>query len=114
MTGPHAITVRKVKFEFPDELDDVLAGADPVRESCPVAFSLTMPYLDPYLIRTFRFRSPTTSPMPAWPPTSGSSSGRKRSTSRITAGSTRFKRSSNPGLIDPGPIPAPILSQYTA
>ncbi len=48
------ITVRKVKFEFPDELDDVLPGDDLVRETYLVAFSLTMPYLEPYLIRTFR------------------------------------------------------------
>ena len=48
------ITVRKVKFEFPDELDDVLPGADLVRETYLVAFSLTMPYLEPYLIRTYR------------------------------------------------------------
>ena len=48
------IRVRKVKFEFPDELDDVLPGADLVRETYLVAFSLTMPYLEPYLIRTYR------------------------------------------------------------
>ena len=54
MTEPHDITVRKVKFEFPDELDDVLPGIDPVRETYMVAFSLTMPYLEPYLIRSFR------------------------------------------------------------
>ena len=54
MTVPHEITVRKVKFEFPDELDDVLPGKDLVRETYLVAFSLTMPYLEPYLIRTFR------------------------------------------------------------
>jgi len=54
MTEPHAITVRKVKFEFPDELDDVLTGNDLVRETYLVAFSLTMPYLEPYLIRTYR------------------------------------------------------------
>ncbi len=48
------ITVRKVKFEFPDELDDVLPGVDLVRETYLVAFSLTMPYLEPYLIRTYR------------------------------------------------------------
>ena len=48
------ITVRKVKFEFPDELDDVLPGDDLVRETYLVAFSLTMPYLEPYLIRTYR------------------------------------------------------------
>jgi predicted metal-dependent hydrolase len=52
--APHDITVRKVKFEFPDELDDVMPGNDPVRETYMVAFSLTMPYLEPYLIRTFR------------------------------------------------------------
>lgn len=54
MTEPHDITVRKVKFEFPEELDNVLPGEDPVRETYLVAFSLTMPYLEPYLIRTFR------------------------------------------------------------
>ena len=55
MSGaPHDITVRKVKFEFPDELDDVLPGVDLVRETYLVAFSLTMPYLEPYLIRTYR------------------------------------------------------------
>ena len=48
------ITVRKVKFDFPDELDDVLPGVDLVRETYLVAFSLTMPYLEPYLIRSFR------------------------------------------------------------
>ncbi len=52
--APHDITVRKVKFEFPDELDDVLPGDDLVRATYLVAFSLTMPYLEPYLIRTFR------------------------------------------------------------
>jgi hypothetical protein len=54
MSAAHDITVRKVKFEFPDELDDVLPGDDLVRETYLVAFSLTMPYLEPYLIRTFR------------------------------------------------------------
>ncbi|MGB0112882.1 MAG: metal-dependent hydrolase [Ilumatobacteraceae bacterium] len=48
------ITVRKVKFEFPDELDDVLPGDDLAGETYLVAFSLTMPYLEPYLIRTYR------------------------------------------------------------
>ena len=48
------ILVRKVKFEFPDELDDVFPGDDPIAETYRVAFSLTMPYLEPYLIRTYR------------------------------------------------------------
>jgi predicted metal-dependent hydrolase len=52
--APHDITVRKVKFEFPDALDDVLPGDDLVSETYLVAFSLTMPYLEPYLIRTYR------------------------------------------------------------
>jgi predicted metal-dependent hydrolase len=54
MSEPHDITVRRVKFDFPDELDDVLPGNDLARETYMVAFSLTMPYLEPYLIRTFR------------------------------------------------------------
>lgn len=48
------ITVRRVTFEFPDALDDVLPGEDLARESYLVAFSLTMPALEPYLIRSFR------------------------------------------------------------
>ncbi len=50
----HDITVRKVKFEFPDELDDILPGDDIDSETYRVGFSLTMPYLEPYLIRTYR------------------------------------------------------------
>jgi hypothetical protein len=50
----HDITVRRVRFEFPESLDDVLPGDDIVQETYLVAFSLTMPYLEPYLIRTMR------------------------------------------------------------
>jgi uncharacterized protein len=49
-----AITVRKVSFDFPDELDDVFPGDDLRDEAYLVAFSLTMPTLEPYLIRSFR------------------------------------------------------------
>lgn len=49
-----SITVRRVSFQFPDSLDDVLPGRDIVQESYLVAFSLTMPALEPYLIRTMR------------------------------------------------------------
>ena len=52
--GMTDIVVRKVKFTFPDDLDDVLPGNDLLQESYLVAFSLTMPYLEPYLIRTYR------------------------------------------------------------
>ncbi len=48
------ITARKVKLEFPDELDDIFPGTNIVDETYLVAFSLTMPYLEPYLIKTFR------------------------------------------------------------
>jgi predicted metal-dependent hydrolase len=48
------IVVRKVKFDFPDELDDVFPGGDIVAECYLAAFSLTMPSLEPYLIRTYR------------------------------------------------------------
>jgi len=48
------ITVRRVKFEFPDDVDDVFPGDDPVGECARVAFSLTLPHLEPYLIRVYR------------------------------------------------------------
>lgn len=48
------ITVRRVTFEFPEELDDVLPGDDLLDEAYLVAFSFTMPALEPYLIRTCR------------------------------------------------------------
>jgi predicted metal-dependent hydrolase len=48
------ITVRKMPFEWPDDLP-VLATPDDVPGSCQlVGFSLTMPHLEPYLIRTMR------------------------------------------------------------
>lgn len=53
-----SITVRRVAFQFPDTLDDVLPGRDLVRESYLVAFSFTMPALEPYLIRTMRTVAP--------------------------------------------------------
>jgi predicted metal-dependent hydrolase len=49
-----SITVRRTTFEFPESLDDVLPGVDLVDESYLVAFSFTMPALEPYLIRTMR------------------------------------------------------------
>lgn len=56
-TAESAITVRRVKFELPDDpdvLDDVFPGDDIVDETYLVAFSLTLPYVEPYLIRTYR------------------------------------------------------------
>src|SRR5262245_19188174 len=48
------IVVRRVSFDFPDNLDDVFPGDDIVAECYLAAFSLTMPALEPYLIRTYR------------------------------------------------------------
>ncbi len=46
------ITVRRLTFEFPEDLP-ALADASDVRGSCELAgFSFTMPYLEPYLIRS--------------------------------------------------------------
>ena len=52
------ITVRRVKFDFMDDLGPVLPGIDPVGETYLAAFSLTMPVLEPYLIRTMRAVGP--------------------------------------------------------
>lgn len=53
-----AITVRRTTFEFPETLDDALPGLDLLDESYLVAFSFTMPSLEPYLIRTMRAVAP--------------------------------------------------------
>lgn len=55
------ITVRKIAFEWPADLA-VLPRPDDVVGSCElVGFSLTLPYLEPYLIRTMRAASKVTS-----------------------------------------------------
>ena len=48
------ITVRKIRFDFPDSFD--LGGSDEELASAlpSLALSLTMPYLEPYLIRTMK------------------------------------------------------------
>ncbi|MEZ5145473.1 MAG: metal-dependent hydrolase, partial [Acidimicrobiales bacterium] len=48
------IVVRKVRFEFPDDLGEVFAGDEPDEDLFRVAFSLTLPHLEPYLIRVYR------------------------------------------------------------
>jgi uncharacterized protein len=49
-----AIVVRRPRWTFPDDLDDIFADPD-LEEACfRVAFSLTLPHLEPYLIRTYR------------------------------------------------------------
>ncbi len=46
------IIVRPFAFEFPDDLDPVWAPEHVVRSHLFNGFSLTMPYLEPYLIKT--------------------------------------------------------------
>lgn len=47
------LTVRKARWTFPEALDDVFAGD--LSEDCSrLALSLTLPHLEPYLIRTMR------------------------------------------------------------
>ncbi len=48
------ITVRRMAFEWPDDLP-ILPNPDDISQSCElVALSFTLPYLEPYLIRTMR------------------------------------------------------------
>ena len=46
------IVIRDFNFEFPDDLDPVWVPGNPVRSHLFNGLSLTMPYLEPYLIRT--------------------------------------------------------------
>jgi uncharacterized protein len=46
------IIVRAFAFEFPDDLDPVWAPDNPVRSHMFNGLSLTMPYLEPYLIKS--------------------------------------------------------------
>lgn len=48
------ILVRKAKFEFEPDLDDVFPGDEPDEELFRAAFSMTLPYLEPYLIKVYR------------------------------------------------------------
>jgi predicted metal-dependent hydrolase len=48
------ITVRRMRFEFPDDLDTVFIEGEPEDSYMNIALSLLLPYLEPYLIRTMR------------------------------------------------------------
>lgn len=52
--APHDLTVRKVPFEFPDTIDPVWHPAEPEFGHMVSGASVTMPYLEPFLIRTMR------------------------------------------------------------
>lgn len=48
------ITVRRPEFEWPDDLPVIADPDDPQRSCETVGLSFTLPYLEPYLIRTMR------------------------------------------------------------
>ena len=48
------IVVRPFAFEFPEDLDPLWVPANPVRSHFFNGVSLTMPYLEPYLVQTSR------------------------------------------------------------
>lgn len=52
-----AITVRRPVFEWPSDLPLVADPGDPQRSCETVGLSFTLPYLEPYLIRTMRVAS---------------------------------------------------------
>jgi predicted metal-dependent hydrolase len=47
-----AIVIRDFAFEFPDDIDPIWVPGNPVRSHLFNGFSLAMPYLEPYLIRS--------------------------------------------------------------
>lgn len=53
-TEPHDIIVRKIPFAFDDRIDPVWNPAKPEWSHMVNGASLTMPYLEPFLIRTTR------------------------------------------------------------
>ncbi len=52
------ITVRRMRFDFPEDLDTVFIDGEPEQSYLNIALSLLLPYLEPYLIRTMRAARP--------------------------------------------------------
>ena len=48
------ITVRRMDFEFPDDIDPVCVEGDPEQSYSIIGLSLLLPYLEPYLIRSMK------------------------------------------------------------
>jgi hypothetical protein len=53
-----AITVRQMHFDFPDDVDPIVVEGDPEHSYLMLGFSLLLPYLEPYLIRTMKEAKP--------------------------------------------------------
>jgi uncharacterized protein len=52
------ITVRRMKFDFPSDLPTVFIRDEPEESYVNIALSLTLPYVEPYLIKTMRAAKP--------------------------------------------------------
>ena len=52
MSAPNEITIRRMTFAFPAEIDPMVVEGQPEESYVYVALSLLLPYLEPYLIRT--------------------------------------------------------------
>ncbi len=50
----HDITVRQMDFTFPEDIDPVCVEGEPEESYGSIGFSLLLPYLEPYLIRTMK------------------------------------------------------------
>jgi uncharacterized protein len=53
-----AITVRRMRFDFPEDLDTLFIEGAPEESYQTIGLSLLLPYLEPYLIRTMRAARP--------------------------------------------------------
>lgn len=52
------ITIRRMAFDFPPDLDPVFLPGDPEQSFSMIGLSLLLPYLEPYLIRTMKEAKP--------------------------------------------------------
>jgi predicted metal-dependent hydrolase len=55
---PHAITIRSMDFGFPDGADHEVVPGRPGVSAMMLAFSLSLPHIEPYLIRTMAAARP--------------------------------------------------------
>ncbi len=49
-----SITVRRMRFEYPEDLDTVFIAGEPEESFVNIGLSLLLPHLEPYLIRTMK------------------------------------------------------------
>jgi predicted metal-dependent hydrolase len=56
--GAPSITIRRVRFQYPQGIDPIIVPGQPEQSYLNVALSLLLPYLEPYLIRSMRQARP--------------------------------------------------------